>query len=152
MPTDTPDNVAAVLHPLPEPAGLDEAYEEARAQVERERQETAEQLRLAWDETGADPVLSTLAGLRRKQIEIEATIRVLLAYAREFAHPRPYTLVDLTDAAGMSFSGVRTAYHDEEVAEVTSRTGLRRRRPRPEAPPRPPLVAQPADRSRRRRA
>jgi hypothetical protein len=129
------NHVAALLHPLPRPPRRrDDAYDEAREQVEQEREETAGQLRTAWEETGADPVLSTLAGLRRRQVEIEATIRALLAYAREYAHPRPYTLVDLADAAGMSFSGVRTAYHDDEVAEVAVRTGMRppRRRREPD--------------------
>ena len=137
MSTDLCDHVAALLHPLPRPPRRPgDAYHEARVQVEQERRETAEQLRLAWDEAGADPVLSTLAGLRRKQVEIEATVRALLAYAREYAHPRPYTLVDLAEAAGMSFSGVRTAYHEEEVAEVAARTGLRRpRRPSDRASP-----------------
>ncbi len=126
MAADLCDHVAALLHPLPRPPRRrDDAYEEARHQVEQEREETAEQLRTAWEEAGADPVLSTLAGLRRQQVETEATIRALLAYAREYAHPRPYTLVDLADAAGMSFSGVRTAYHDDEVAEVAARTGVR---------------------------
>jgi hypothetical protein len=135
MAADLCDHVAALLHPLPRPPRRrDDAYDEAREQVEQEREETAEQLRTAWEETGADPVLSTLAGLRRRQVEIEATVRALLAYAREYAHPRPYTLVDLADAAGMSFSGVRTAYHDAEVAEVAARTGMRppRRRREPD--------------------
>src|SRR6266487_1964664 len=150
MAADLCDHVAALLHPLPRPSRRrDDAYDEARHQVEQEREETAEQLRTAWEETGADPVLSTLAGLRRQQVQTEATIRALLAYAREYAHPRPYTLVDLADAAGMSFSGVRTAYHDEEVAEVAARTGLRpRRRAQPGGATRP---SKPADRARRRR-
>ncbi len=150
MAEDLCDHVAALLHPLPaRPRRPDDAYYEACEQVGQARQETAEQLRLAWEEADGDPVLSTLAGLRRRQVEIEATIRALLAYAREYAHPRPYTLVDLADAAGMSFSGVRTAYHDEEVAEVAARTGLRpRRRAQPGGATRP---SKPADRARRRR-
>jgi hypothetical protein len=149
--TDLCDHVAALLHPLPRPPRRPgDANDEAREQAEQERQETAEQLRLAWDEAGADPVLCTLAGLRRKQVEIEATIRSLLAYAREYAHPRPYTLVDLAEAAGMSFSGVRTAYHDEEVAEVADRTGLRRPR-RPSDRASPPEPAKPASRAHPRR-
>jgi hypothetical protein len=150
---DLCDHVAAVLVPLPRPPRRpDDAYAEARAQAEQEREEAAGQLRLAWEETGADPVLVTLTGLHRRQVELEATIRALLAYAREYAHPRPYTLVDLAHAAGMSFSGVRTAYHDEEIAEVAARTGLRRPRPAP----RPKAAARagrtgPTDRPRRRR-
>ena len=54
---------------------------------------------------------------------------MLLAYAREFVGPRPYTLAELARFAGMSISGVRTAYSDTEVAEVALRTGTRARRP-----------------------
>jgi hypothetical protein len=51
-------------------------------------------------------------------------MRLLIAYGRRFIHPRPYKLIDLANAAGMSISGVRTAYDDEEVnqaAEVLGR-------------------------------
>lgn len=73
---------------------------------------------------GHDPLLTTLAGLRRPRLELDAAIRRLLAYGREFVRPRPYRLVDLADAAGMSISGVRTAYDAEDVAQVTASTGL----------------------------
>jgi hypothetical protein len=55
-------------------------------------------------------------------------MRLLIAYGREFVNPRPYTLEGLAQAAGMSFTGVRTAYNDDEVAEVAARTGARPRR------------------------
>ena len=42
-------------------------------------------------------------------------IRILLAYARELATPRPYRLADLADATGKSISGVRTAYTGHDV-------------------------------------
>jgi hypothetical protein len=73
---------------------------------------------------GHDPLLTTLAGLRRQRHELDATIRRLLAYGREFVRPRPYRLVDLADAAGMSISGVRTAYDAEDVVQVSASTGL----------------------------
>ena len=73
---------------------------------------------------GHDPVLTTLAGLRRQRLELDAAMRRLLAYGREFVRPRPYRLVDLADAAGMSISGVRTAYDGEDVAQVAAATGL----------------------------
>lgn len=56
-------------------------------------------------------------------------MRLLIAYGREFTRPRPYKLEDLAGAAGMSVSGVRTAYDDDEVAEVARRTGTKPRRP-----------------------
>jgi hypothetical protein len=52
----------------------------------------------------------------------------LIAYGREFTRPRPYRLEDLARAAGMSVSGVRTAYDEDEVAEVARLTGTSRRR------------------------
>ncbi len=52
-------------------------------------------------------------------------MRRLLAYGREFTRPRPYRLADLADAAGMSISGVRTAYDAEEIAQVADATGLK---------------------------
>jgi len=73
---------------------------------------------------GHDPLLTTLAGLRRQRHEMDASMRRLLAYGREFTRPRPYTLVDLADAAGMSISGVRTAYDIEDITQVADATGL----------------------------
>lgn len=78
---------------------------------------------------GHDPLLTTLAGLRRQRLELDSAMRRLLAYGREFVRPRPYRLVDLADAAGMSISGVRTAYDAEDVAQVVAATGLTAIRP-----------------------
>lgn len=74
---------------------------------------------------GHDPLLTTLAGLRRQRHDLDAAMRRLLAYGREFTRPRPYKLADLADAAGMSISGVRTAYDAEEIAQVAQATGLK---------------------------
>jgi hypothetical protein len=74
---------------------------------------------------GHDPLLTTLAGLRRQRHDLDAAMRRLLAYGREFTRPRPYRLADLADAAGMSISGVRTAYDAEEIAQVADATGLK---------------------------
>lgn len=71
-----------------------------------------------------DPLLTTLAGLRRQRHDLDAAMRRLLAYGREFTRPRPYRLADLADAAGMSISGVRTAYDADEIRQVSQATGL----------------------------
>ena len=73
---------------------------------------------------GHDPLLTILAVLRRQRHDLDAAMRRLLAYGREFTRPRPYRLTDLADAAGMSISGVRTAYDADEITHVADATGL----------------------------
>src|SRR5262245_26306133 len=70
----------------------------------------------AWQ--AGDPVLAALRAARDRRDQADRDIRILLAYARELATPRPYRLADLADAAGRSISGVRTAYtpHDVGIA------------------------------------
>ena len=46
-------------------------------------------LRLARDEGGVDPLLSTLARLRQERLRLEADMRLLIAYGRRFTHPGP---------------------------------------------------------------
>lgn len=52
------------------------------------------------------------------------------SYGRDFTRPRPYRLEDLARAAGMSISGTRTAYDDDEIAEVARLTGQSHPTPR----------------------
>ena len=59
-------------------------------------------------------------------------MRLLIAYGRCFTHPRPYKLIDLANAAGMSISGIRTAYDTDEIdqaAEILERPPGRRSHP-----------------------
>ena len=117
-------DIAAVLNPMPAPADADQDDDWGPpAQVWEEREEEASQLRLAWEEGGIDPLLSTLASLRARRLRLEADTRLLIAYARRFTHPRPYKLIDLAEAAGMSISGVRIAYDDEEVEQLAELLG-----------------------------
>jgi hypothetical protein len=117
-------DIAAVLNPMPAPADADQDDDWGPpAQVWEEREEEASQLRLAWEEGGIDPLLSTLASLRAQRLRLEADMRLLIAYARRFTHPRPYKLIDLAEAAGMSISGVRIAYDDEEVEQLAELLG-----------------------------
>jgi hypothetical protein len=99
-------------------------------QVYEEREAYEERLRLTYEhEHDFDPLLSEIAAARYAMLQAEARMRLLIAYGREFTRPRPYRLEDLARASGMSISGVRTAYDDDEVAEVAKLTGTRPRRP-----------------------
>ena len=76
-----------------------------------------------------DPLLTEIRNARRRKLQAEQDLRTLIAYGREFTRPRPYRLEDLARAAGMSISGIRTAYDEDEIAEVSRLTGTRPRRP-----------------------
>jgi hypothetical protein len=67
----------------------------------------------AWHD--GDPVLAVLRAARARRDQADRDIRILLAYARELATPRPYRLADLAEATGKSISGVRTAYTTADV-------------------------------------
>jgi hypothetical protein len=131
-------DIAALLHPMPERTGEhdgdDEAYQAIAEATWQEREDQAEQLRLSWQEGGIDPLLSTLARLHEHRLQLEADMRLLMAYGRCFTHPRPYKLIDLARAAGLSISGVRIAFTDDEItqaAEILRRTPVSDDRPAP---------------------
>ena len=63
----------------------------------------------------SDPVLAALRAARDRRDQADRDIRILLAYARELATPRPYRLADLAEATGRSISGIRTAYTTADV-------------------------------------
>ena len=67
----------------------------------------------------ADVLLAALADARQRKQQAAQDIRLLLAYAREFATPRPYRLADLAEASGMSISGIRTAYTPADIEAVS---------------------------------
>lgn len=125
---DLIDNITAIVAR----PGLDGQPEDVRGDIsaaaEDERAELAGQLRLARDEGGEDPLLSLVERAREQMLAAERDLRLLLAYAREFTEPRPYRLEDLARAARMSISGIRTAYDDDEISEVSAITGLAPRR------------------------
>jgi hypothetical protein len=72
--------------------------------------------------TADDPLLAALADARRRKEQAATDMRLLLAYAREIVTPRPYRLADLAQAAGISLSGVRTAYTNADIRHATQRT------------------------------
>ncbi|MFF3512837.1 hypothetical protein [Streptomyces sp. NPDC002573] len=75
------------------------------------------------DDLTPDEFLRQLAALREQQDQLDQLVRAHLAYAREFAGPRPYTLASLASAAGLSISGVRTAYSSADCAVVARSLG-----------------------------
>ena len=62
---------------------------------------------------------AALADARQRKEQAAQDMRLLLAYAREFAFPCPYRLADLAKAGGMSISGIRTAYTPADIAAVS---------------------------------
>jgi hypothetical protein len=73
--------------------------------------------------TTDDPLLAALADAAQRKRRADRDIRLLLAYAREHTRPRPYRLADLAEAAGMSISGVRTAYTKADTDLAAAVTG-----------------------------
>jgi AraC-like DNA-binding protein len=103
-------------------------------QTVTDRLEYEQRLRLTWEhEEDYDLLLGEIAGARYAMLQAQGRMRLLIAYGREFTRPRPYRLEDLARVAGMSISGIRTAYDQDEIAEVAKLTGIRPRRP-PAAP------------------
>jgi len=123
------DDLALLEFPPLSAGEDDDQLDAAEQDLDQLRSQQVRQMEVAWDDGGVDPVLAQLAALRRRQLAAERHMRLLLAYAREFVGPRPYPLAALAEASGMSISGVRTAYDEDEVAEVAQVTGARRRQP-----------------------
>jgi hypothetical protein len=125
---DLIDNITALVVRADLEGQPADVHDDILTWAEDERAELAGQLRLAWDEGGEDPLIALLERARDRMLAAERDMRLLLAYGREFAQPRPYRLEDLARAAGMSISGIRTAYDQDEVGEVAAVTGLPSRR------------------------
>lgn len=70
--------------------------------------------------TSKDAVLNALADAQARRTQAIEEIRLLLAYARVFATPQPYSLGMLARVAGLSVSGVRTAYTTDDVQKVAA--------------------------------
>ena len=69
-------------------------------------------------------MLAALAHLRSTREDAHTQLRLLLAYARTYPYPRPYTLASLADAAQMSISGARTTYTPRDISTVAQRLGV----------------------------
>lgn len=136
---DTCDELAAISIPLPDSVAVLSGHPEdvlwdARQQAQQERDDLAESLRAAWDGGDHDPVLSAVESAYRAMLAAEQRLHLLVAYAREFVTPRPYGLEQLAQAAGMSISGVRTCYDDDDVRQVQLAISRRPRSGHPATP------------------
>lgn len=116
-------DIAALLNPVPgrteEGDEGDEAYQAMAEATGQEREALAEELRVSLQEGGIDPLLSTLARLRDQRLQLEEDMRLLMAYGRCFTSPRPYKLIDLARASGLSISGVRIAFTGDEITQAS---------------------------------
>jgi hypothetical protein len=126
-------DVARLLHPelpaLPGETTRDHGRRNGKATEDREKT-LGNLLRVqaehAAEELSFDPLLFKLWELGQARLQIEAQLRRLIAYGRQFVEPEPYKLSDLARSAGMSISGVRSTYSEkkdllDEVAQIVGR-------------------------------
>jgi hypothetical protein len=117
--TDSDVDLAAILEPPP-PRDCTNEHGEYDAWIEQLEDHAASAQLLA-GEHDVDPLLQALEHLRRRRNEIEQQMILLVAYMREKVKPRPYTLQQIADAAGLSVSGTRTFYDADDVQTVEER-------------------------------
>jgi hypothetical protein len=122
--TDSDVDLAAILEPPPPPDCTNE-HGEYDAWI-RELEDRAAGIQLVTQEDGVDPLLHALENLRRRRNEIEQQMILLVAYMREKVKPRPYTLQQIADAAGLSISGTRTFYDADDVELLEKRIAFAR--------------------------
>lgn len=128
-------DLSRLVHPMPtaEQLKADNVPDDVRGDIQQDcedaRQRHEDNLRHAWEaDNDLDPLLSEIASARSAKLTAERRMRELIAYGREFVKPRPYRLEDLAHAAGMSISGIRTTYGEDEIRAVAQATGAKRRR------------------------
>jgi hypothetical protein len=127
---DICDHIAELLIDMPSEAtpesGVDDLIlNDLKWEAHARREARAQELRLSWEEGNQDPLIDAIFEARARMYAAERDLRLPVAFGREFVRPRPYRLETLAEASGMSISGVRTAYEDEEIQEVAKRTGLK---------------------------
>lgn len=115
--------LAAILVPPPPPECKNEngEYEHWLDKLERAAAYYQSQAHECSNAGGGDPLPDALNRLRRERNEIEQQMILLVAYMREKIKPRPYTLQQVADAAGLSVSGTRTFYDAEDIETLNAR-------------------------------
>ncbi|MES9811101.1 hypothetical protein [Streptomyces cinereoruber] len=127
--------------PVPEVAVSDEEADTAvrlaeilTGDIAELREEETFRLEAASEALGVDPLLLALDGLKTQKEAVDAQIRRLPAYGREFHGSHPYGLEELARHSGHTFSGVRTPYSAKEIQAVAEQIGRQPNRPaRPSA-------------------
>ncbi len=76
-----------------------------------------------WCHINAASAAGSPRSVRQRKEQADRDMRLLLAYAREHVTPRPYRLADLAEAAGMSISGVRSAYRQADIDQAAQVIG-----------------------------
>lgn len=71
-----------------------------------------------------DPLLHALDTARRRRVEAEEDVRLLITLGREFISPRPCEYCALSRASGLSEYLVRRCYSGQDVESVQQITGL----------------------------
>jgi DNA repair exonuclease SbcCD ATPase subunit len=112
----------------------EDCYADACEQVEEQCQKDVLDLEAASGDLQADPLLLALEDLKAQKEAVDAQIRRLPAWGREFHGSRPYGLEELARHTGYSTSGVRTAYSETEVRQVATQIGWEPNRPRRDHP------------------
>lgn len=115
---DLCDELAALRLPVSDDQAAQVSLDGASGHMLAEQRRLADSLRHAWEDSDDDPLLSEVRDARRRKLQAEQDLRNLIAYAREFMHPRPYRLIDIAEAAGLSVSAVRINYDSDDVALV----------------------------------
>lgn len=133
---DLISDITAIRFPLPAPGSVTPAdlYFEAYEKAERLRAEERENLQAACEGLDTDPLLLALQDARARKAAADAEIRRLLAYGRRFHGTRPYHLESLAEASGMTISGIRTAYGDDEIEQVEHSIGRKPNQPTTKSP------------------
>src|SRR5690242_16811807 len=91
---------------------------------------------LCWPDPGGQPEdvhddIRCRADVDRLRPRVHLIDYILAGIIPGLAEPRPCRLEDLARAAGLSMSGVRIAYDDDEIIRIAGITGLRPRQRSP---------------------
>ncbi|MFC7920845.1 hypothetical protein [Streptomyces cinereoruber] len=111
--------------PTPEVAVSDEEADAAvrlaetlTSDIAELREEETFRLEAVSEALGTDPLLLALDGLKTQKEAVDAQIRRLPAYGREFHGSHLCGLEELARHSGYTFSAVRTGYGDKEIQAV----------------------------------